>query len=165
MFQLGPVEGDKEQRYQSLLTQGERLLADERDWVANLANAASLLYHSLEDVNWAGFYLMREESLLLGPFMGLPACLRIPVGKGVCGTAVKEGATQLVPDVHKFPGHIACDAASRSVIVIPLQAEGRIVGVLDIDSPLPGRFDERDLHYLEKFARILERSIDWTEIK
>ncbi|EGK11900.1 GAF domain protein [Desmospora sp. 8437] len=164
MFQLKRVEGKKEEQYRSLLAQAESLLADERDWVANLANTASLLYHSLEEVNWAGFYLLRGDELLLGPFSGLPACIRIPLGKGVCGTAVQERATQLVPDVHQFPGHIACDAVSRSEIVIPLQAEGRIVGVLDIDSPVPDRFDEVDRDGLEKLARIVEESIDWSKM-
>lgn len=164
MFQLKRVEGKKEEQYRSLLAQAESLLADERDWVANLANTASLLYHSLEEVNWAGFYLLRGDELLLGPFSGLPACIRIPLGKGVCGTAVQERATQLVPDVHQFPGHIACDAASRSEIVIPLQAEGCIVGVLDIDSPVPDRFDEVDRDGLEKLARIVEESIDWSKM-
>ncbi|MDA8352153.1 MAG: GAF domain-containing protein [Firmicutes bacterium] len=166
MFERKQVEGSKDQRYESLLNQAHSLLEDERDWVANLANAASLLYHSLETVNWAGFYLMRgEKELILGPFMGQPACIRIPVGQGVCGTAVKERETQLVPDVHQFPGHIACDAASRSEIVVPLENGGKVVGVLDIDSPKPGRFDETDRKYLQSFARIVQESIDWNNMK
>ncbi|GGA49890.1 protein YtsP [Kroppenstedtia guangzhouensis] len=164
MFQLKRVEGNKEEQYRNLLSQARSLLADERDWVANLANTASLLYHSLEEVNWAGFYLLRGEELLLGPFSGLPACIRIPIGKGVCGTAVQERATQLVPDVRQFPGHIACDAASQSEIVIPLQVEGGIVGVLDVDSPVPDRFDEVDRDGLEKLARIVEECIDWSKM-
>ena len=124
--------------------------------IANLANAASLLYNSMEDINWAGFYLMEKGILVLGPFMGKPACIEIPVGKGVCGTAVAEGKTQLVYDVHEFPGHIACDSASNSEIVIPLRKDREIVGVLDIDSPSIGRFTEDDKVGLEEFAKIIE---------
>lgn len=124
--------------------------------VANLANASALLYDTLSDLNWAGFYLLEGETLVLGPFQGKPACIEIPWGKGVCGTAVAEGRTLRVEDVHAFPGHIACDAASRSEIVIPLRQDGAIVGVLDIDSPLLNRFSETDQIGLEEFARILE---------
>ena len=127
--------------------------------IANMANAASLLYNSLEDLNWAGFYLMENGILVLGPFMGKPACIEIPVGKGVCGTAVAENRSQLVYDVHQFPGHIACDSASNSEIVIPLRKEGEIIGVLDIDSPIIGRFSEADKLGLEEFAKILETQI------
>ena len=127
--------------------------------IANMANAASLLYNSLEDLNWAGFYLMENGILVLGPFMGKPACIEIPVGKGVCGTAVAENRSQLVHDVHQFPGHIACDSASNSEIVIPLRKEGEIIGVLDIDSPIIGRFSEADKLGLEEFAKILETQI------
>ena len=123
---------------------------------ANLANAASLLYNSLDDLNWAGFYLMEKGILVLGPFMGKPACIEIPVGKGVCGTAVKENRTQLVYDVHQFPGHIACDSASNSEIVVPLRKGSEIIGVLDVDSPSIGRFDENDKAGLEEFAKIIE---------
>ena len=124
--------------------------------IANLANAASLLYNSLEDLNWAGFYLMENGILVLGPFMGKPACIEIPVGRGVCGTAVAEDKTQLVYDVHQFPGHIACDSASNSEIVIPLRKGGVVIGVLDIDSPSIGRFNESDKAGLEEFAKIIE---------
>ena len=123
---------------------------------ANLANAASLLYNSLDDLNWAGFYLMEKGILVLGPFMGKPACIEIPVGKGVCGTAVKENRTQLVYDVHQFPGHIACDSASNSEIVVPLRKDGEILGVLDIDSPSVGRCTGDDKAGLEEFAKIIE---------
>ena len=126
---------------------------------ANLANAAALLYHTLPDLNWAGFYLMEGEMLVLGPFQGKPACIEIPVGRGVCGTAVAEDRTQLVYDVHSFPGHIACDSASNSEIVVPIRAGGQIVGVLDIDSPRVGRFTEADQAGLEDFVRILEEEI------
>ena len=125
--------------------------------IANMANAASLLFNSLEDINWAGFYLMDGGQLVLGPFMGKPACIEIAVGKGVCGTAVAENKTQLVYDVHNFPGHIACDSASNSEIVVPLRKNGEIIGVLDIDSPSIGRFDEADREGLEQVAKIIEK--------
>lgn len=123
--------------------------------IANLANASALLYQTLDDINWAGFYLMEQGTLVLGPFQGRPACIEISPGRGVCGTAVLLDATQVVPDVHSFPGHIACDAASCSEIVIPLHADGSIVAVLDIDSPIPGRFAQEDREGLERFAAIL----------
>lgn len=128
---------------------------------ANLANAAALLYHTLDGLNWAGFYLLEGDTLVLGPFQGRPACIEIPVGRGVCGTAVAEGKTQLVPDVHQFLGHIACDSASNSEIVVPIRADGKIVGVLDLDSPYIGRFTEEDQAGLEAFVRVLE-SEGWT---
>jgi GAF domain-containing protein len=124
--------------------------------VANLANAAALLWENLSDINWAGFYKMVDGALVLYPFQGKTACIRIPVGKGVCGTAVAEDRTQLVPDVHKFPGHIACDSASNSEIVVPIHVNGEIWGVLDIDSPFFERFTETDQEGLEKFVTILE---------
>lgn len=124
--------------------------------IANLSNAAALLWQSLKDINWAGFYIMEEGKLVLGPFQGKPACIVIPVGKGVCGTAVANNRTQLVPDVHAFPGHIACDGASNSEIVIPIHVNGTIWGVLDIDSPFFNRFNEEDQSGLETFVRILE---------
>lgn len=127
--------------------------------ITNLANASALLWESLEKINWAGFYLMEGGLLVLGPFQGKPACIEIPLNRGVCGTAARKDRTQLVPDVHAFPGHIACDCASRSEIVVPLHEAGRVVGVLDIDSPLPGRFTEEDRAGLEAFARILEQTI------
>ena len=124
--------------------------------VTNLSNAAALLYNSLDGLNWAGFYLMRGGKLILGPFQGKPACTEIPVGKGVCGTAVAENATQRVPNVHEFPGHIACDSASNSEIVVPVHSGDSVYGVLDIDSPQLGRFSEKDKEGLEAFVRILE---------
>ena len=127
--------------------------------IANMANAASLLFNSLEDINWAGFYLMEDGQLVLGPFMGKPACIEIAIGKGVCGTAVAEGKTQLVYNVHEFAGHIACDSASNSEIVIPLYRNGKIFGVLDIDSPSIGRFNEADKTGLEAFAAIVQANI------
>ena len=125
--------------------------------VANLSNGAALLYHALPELNWVGFYLLEGETLVLGPFQGKPACIEIPVGRGVCGSAVAQDRTLTVYDVHSFPGHIACDGASNSEIVIPLRKEGRIVGVLDIDSPKIGRFDEKDRIGLEMIAKILEK--------
>ena len=127
--------------------------------IANLANASALLWESLEDLNWAGFYLLEGNTLVLGPFQGKTACIEIPVGKGVCGTAVAEDATQLVPDVHLFPGHIACDSASNSEIVVPLHRDGTVIGVLDVDSPSFNRFTEADRIGLEAFAAILEKNI------
>lgn len=124
--------------------------------IANLANASALLWDSLSTINWAGFYLLEGDRLILGPFQGKPACIEIPVGRGVCGTAVAEDRTILVPNVHDFPGHIACDSASESEIVIPLRKGGQILGVLDIDSPIKNRFDETDRLGLEAFAAILE---------
>ncbi|MBE6973792.1 MAG: GAF domain-containing protein [Ruminococcaceae bacterium] len=123
---------------------------------ANLANAAALLWQELPDINWAGFYKMEDGALILGPFQGKPACVRIPVGKGVCGTAVATDETQLVHDVHQFPGHIACDCASNSEIVVPIHVKGKIWGVLDIDSPYIGRFTESDQAGLEQFVHTLE---------
>lgn len=123
--------------------------------IANLANAAALLNQFLTDINWVGFYLADGDELVLGPFQGLPACVRIPFGKGVCGTAAAERRTVVVPDVHQFPGHIACDAASQSEIVVPLIKDDRVIGVLDIDSPVKNRFDDVDRRYLEQFASVL----------
>ena len=125
--------------------------------IANLANASALLWQHLQDINWAGFYMMEDGALVLGPFQGKTACIRIPVGKGVCGTAVAEDRTQLVYDVHQFPGHIACDCASNSEIVVPIHVRGGIWGVLDIDSPSIGRFTEEDRAGLEKFVTVLEQ--------
>ena len=127
--------------------------------ISNLANASALLWQNLEDINWAGFYLLEEDTLLLGPFQGKPACTRIPVGKGVCGAAAKERKTQLVADVHTFSGHIACDCASNSEIVIPIYKNGALFGVLDIDSPSLNRFSEADKEALEEFVKTLEKAL------
>jgi GAF domain-containing protein len=152
----GPDYGDKRNFYAELEAQARALVAGEPDRIANAANLAALLFHALPRVNWAGFYFLQGDELVLGPFQGKPACVRIPVGRGVCGTAVAEQRSQLVADVHAFPGHIACDIVSRAEIVIPLKdRDGRIFGVLDIDSPEPGRFDPDDLAGLEAFARTL----------
>ena len=144
-----------------LLRDQVRSLADtENNYVSVMANTSALLMDTLEDINWAGFYIMRNGRLELGPFQGKVACVRIAKGKGVCGTAWKEDRTQLVPDVHAFPGHIACDAASRSEIVVPIRRGGEVVAVLDIDSPVPERFTEEDREGLELFANTLEECMD-----
>ena len=143
--------------YKRLCAQMKGLTEDVPHEVANLANASALIWQTLPDINWAGFYKMENGILVLGPFQGKPACIEIPVGRGVCGTAVSEDATQLVYDVHEFPGHIACDCASNSEIVVPIHVGGRIWGGLDIDSPKVGRFDEQDKEGLEAVVRILEQ--------
>ena len=145
--------------YQTLNKQLLALVHGVPHRIANLANAAALLYHTMEGLNWAGFYLLEDGVLVLGPFQGKPACIEISVGCGVCGTAVAEDRTQLVYDVHQFPGHIACDSASNSEIVVPIHMGGQIVGVLDIDSPHIGRFTEEDRAGLEEFVRILETDV------
>lgn len=127
--------------------------------IANLANASALLWQEMPDLNWAGFYLLEGDTLILGPFQGKPACIEIPVGKGVCGTAVQENRTLVVADVHQFPGHIACDYASNSEIVVPIHKDGKIIGVLDIDSPLFGRFKDTDKAGLEAFVKTLEKAL------
>ncbi len=143
--------------YNLLCAQLKSLTEDVPHQVANLANASALLWQQLPEINWAGFYKMENGILVLGPFQGKPACIEIPVGRGVCGTAVAEDRTQLVYDVHEFPGHIACDSASNSEIVVPIHVNGEIWGVLDIDSPKVGRFTEEDRDGLERFAAILEQ--------
>ena len=144
----------------SILTRQVRALTENVPHIiANLANTSAAIWHCLEDINWAGFYILQGETLVLGPFQGKPACIEIPVGRGVCGTAVKEKKTQLVYDVHQFPGHIACDGASNSEIVIPLFKDGRVWGVLDIDSPIIGRFSEDDRVGLEALARVVEAGL------
>ena len=144
----------------SLAGQARALLSGQSDRIANAANLASLLFHELENVNWAGFYFMRGGELIVGPFQGKPACVCIPLGKGVCGTAAASREAQLVSDVHAFDGHIACDADSRSEIVVPLIHNGEVLGVLDLDSPTKGRFDESDLSLLQEIAEIYLASID-----
>ena len=162
MFAISDAAADlpKPELYRDLATQLDALLAGEGDFVANAANTSALLYHALPDLNWAGFYLMCGGELVLGPFQGKPACVRIPVGRGVCGTAVEQRRSLVVADVHAFPGHIACDSASRSELVVPLVRDGGIVGVLDLDSPVPNRFDEADRQGCERVAEILIRSSD-----
>ncbi len=139
------------------------LICDEHDWLANLSNASAVLWLLLDNINWAGFYLYKNNELVLGPFQGKPACTHIKLGKGVCGAAAKKEETQLVKNVHEFPGHIACDSNSNSEIVIPIIKESRLVGVLDIDSPVVDRFNENDRHYLEKFVSLIVKYVDFPE--
>ena len=145
----------KSQLYDQLAAQLSSLLAGERDLIANAANFSSLIYHSLPDLNWAGFYFKKDGELVLGPFQGRPACVRIALGQGVCGTAAANCATTIVPNVHEFPGHIACDSASNSEIVVPLMKGERFLGVFDLDSPKLSRFDEEDATGLEMLVKIL----------
>jgi GAF domain-containing protein len=151
---------DKPGDYAALAKELEGLLSGEHDLIANAANATSLIYHALPDINWCGVYLLRGKELIVGPFQGKPACVHIPLGKGVCGTAATERKTIVVPDVNAFPGHIACDAASRSEIVIPLLRQSGLLGVLDLDSPNLARFDEEDRRGLEALAAILIGSLE-----
>jgi GAF domain-containing protein len=154
-----PSATSKPALYASLLAQAKSLFEGERDATANAANLSALLFHSLPGLNWAGFYWMKSGGLVLGPFQGKPACVRIAVGKGVCGTAVAQRRTQIVDDVHAFPGHIACDSASESEVVIPLITHGEVIGVLDLDSPARARFDAEDAAGLEAIvAAFLERT-------
>lgn len=146
--------------YRLLEEQLSALIHDVPHLTANLANASAALWGALERINWAGFYLLEGDRLVLGPFQGKPACIEIPLGRGVCGTAAAQDATQSVPDVLSFPGHIACDAASRSEVVVPLHKAGRVVGVLDVDSAEPARFSEEDRLGLERLARALERELE-----
>lgn len=153
---------DKKEFYREIVMQATALCDGEPNRIANLANISAILFDRLEDINWAGFYLMadniaeNDEELVLGPFQGKPACVRIPVGRGVCGTAVSERKTQLVEDVHEFAGHIACDAASNSEVVVPIEVNGKVVGVLDIDSPSVGRFDQEDARGLELLVDMIQ---------
>jgi len=148
-------------RYAEMARSLESLLEGESDPLANLSNAAALLAQSLDRVNWCGFYLLRGGELVLGPFQGKPACVRIPLGQGVCGTAAARRETLVVPDVNRFPGHIACDAASRSEIVVPILENGVLRGVLDVDAPEPARFDDEDRAGLERYVEVLVPRIDW----
>ncbi|MCF2947149.1 GAF domain-containing protein [Paraglaciecola aquimarina] len=151
---------DKKTLYVELAQQAQAIVAGETDKVANMANISALIYWALKDVNWAGFYLIKDEQLVLGPFHGKPACIRIPIGTGVCGTAAAENKVQLIQDVHQFSGHIACDAASNSEIVIPINLSGNLFGVLDLDSPLIARFDSEDLLGLTKIVEILQVAME-----
>jgi len=159
MYDFDVGQGSKAELYGDLLKAIDAITADEPDGVANMANAAALLWQYLPDLNWAGFYRMVGGELVLGPFQGKAACIRIPVGRGVCGTAAATACTQLVEDVHAFPGHIACDAASRSELVVPVVRDGAVVAVVDLDSPEPARFDAADAHGCEAIAALLARRI------
>src|SRR6476620_10796174 len=153
MFSPTGLSGPKPEQYGQLLAQARALVEDERDRVANAANLSALVYHALPQLNWVGFYFFDGTELVVGPFQGLPACVRIPLSRGVCGAAARTRTTQRVEDVHAFAGHIACDAASRSELVVPLVLDGNLVGVFDLDSPLPGRFDVEDQRGLETIAQ------------
>ena len=159
MFQVEKYTKKKIENYHLVAKQLGALIEGETNLIANLSNASALLNQFLEDVNWVGFYLYEEDQLILGPFQGLPACIRIPLGKGVCGTAAEKREVIRVMDVHQFPGHIACDAASQSEIVLPIIKDDRLIGVLDIDSPSKNRFDQEDEIGLKQFVEILVQSI------
>ena len=162
MFTAPEIEAEnKTAFYAQLHGQLCALLTGERNWLANFANVASLIFHTVPDLNWAGFYLLSEGELVLGPFQGKVACVRIAVGRGVCGGAVARGRSLVVADVQEFPGHIACDSASRAELVVPLRRAGRIVGVLDLDSPQPGRFDEDDRAGCERLVEALMEASDF----
>jgi len=159
-FQLAQQRAtSKHELYDQLASQLSSLLAGERDLISNAANFASLIFHSLPDLNWAGFYFLKNGELVLGPFQGKPACVRIKMGQGVCGAGAAKCETLIVPNVHEFPGHIACDSASNSEIVVPLMKDSRLIGVLDLDSPAPSRFDQDDAAGLETLVRILLASV------
>ncbi|KYD10762.1 GAF domain-containing protein [Heyndrickxia sporothermodurans] len=156
MFHSAKYEGTQSEKYDLVKKQLKALIEDEPNQIANLSNASALLNQFLDRINWVGFYLMDGNELVLGPFQGLPACVRIPIGRGVCGTAVQKRKTLRVADVNTFPGHIACDSASQSEIVIPIIKNDSVIGVLDIDSPEKNRFDETDEIHLKEFVEILE---------
>ena len=160
MFTTQSLIGDKADQYAQLLEQARALMSGERDRIANAANLSALVYHSLPALNWAGFYFYDGQELVVGPFQGLPACIRIPLDKGVCGAAATTRQTQRVADVHAFPGHIACDAASNSEVVVPLySADGSLIGVFDLDSPELDRFDSQDQKVLEDIAKVFVESL------
>ena len=158
-FTAAQLNGTKHEQYAQLLDQAHGLLAGEQDRIANAANLSALVYHALPSLNWVGFYFFDGRELVVGPFQGLPACVRIPLDKGVCGAAARMRTTQRVADVHAFPGHIACDAASRSEVVVPLLRGGELIGVFDLDSPEPDRFDADDQHGLEAIAQAFMESL------
>ncbi|MBX7501240.1 GAF domain-containing protein [Qipengyuania sp. YG27] len=160
MYDFRPhAETPKPEAYRQLVDAADALTAGEPDGVANMANVAALLGDFLPDLNWAGFYRVIDGELVLGPFVGRPACIRIPLGKGVCGVAASEGKTQLVEDVHAFPGHIACDAVTNSELVVPVSRKGTVIAVIDLDSPLTARFDEEDAAGIEALAALLAERI------
>lgn len=160
MFDFRPAaDTPKPEAYRQLVDAAEALTAGEPDGVANMANMAALLWDFLPELNWAGFYRVVEDELVLGPFMGRPACIRIPMGQGVCGTAAKDAATQLVEDVHAFPGHIACDAVTSSELVVPVVRDGTVIAVIDLDSPAKARFDAEDASGIEALAAAIAKRI------
>ena len=161
MFAVEKISGSKAEIYEELVRQTRGLLDGERDLIANAANVAALIWQIVPDLNWAGFYFIKGGELVLGPFQGKPACVRIAVGKGVCGTAVSKRETMLVEDVHAFPGHIACDSASNSELVVPLIKGGHVHGVLDLDSPLFARFDDEDKRAFEALVKAFVEGSDF----
>lgn len=161
MFAVEKISGTKAEIYEELVRQTRGLLDGERDLIANAANVAAIVWEIVPDLNWAGFYFMKGGGLVLGPFQGKPACVRIAVGKGVCGTAVAQRATMLVDDVHAFPGHIACDSASNSELVVPLIKGGEVKGVLDLDSPKFSRFDDEDRRAIETVVKLFVEGTDF----
>lgn len=162
---VSPHSVVKQDQYRQAIQDLTALFDGERDFLANMANCSAVLFQTLTDLNWAGFYLMKERDLVLGPFQGKPACTRIGPGRGVCGAAAMRRDTVIVPDVHLFPGHIACDSASESEIVIPMITSGRLIGVLDLDSPLKSRFDEKDARQLEQIVALVLASSDVTDCR
>lgn len=165
MFKLDPIKSmDAEQRYKYMLILLKGQLSSEKDDLANISNATGIIMACIDRLNWAGFYILRDDELVLGPFQGLPACNRIEIGKGVCGTAVATREVQLVPDVNLFPGHIACDSASKSELVVPIIKDDIVYGVLDLDSPEVKRFSKLEEEYLIKFVNVLNDYINWNNI-
>jgi L-methionine (R)-S-oxide reductase len=160
MFTASTLSGSKSEQYAQLLEQARALLHGERDRIANAANLSALVYHALPELNWVGFYFFDGTELVVGPFQGLPACVRIPLDKGVCGAAARTRTTQRIEDVHAFPGHIACDSASRSELVVPLVLDGELIGVFDLDSPVRGRFGVEDQAGLEAIAQAFVHSLE-----
>lgn len=160
MFTTSTLSGSKSEQYAQLLEQARALLHGERDRIANAANLSALVYHALPQLNWVGFYFYDGSELVVGPFQGLPACVRIPLDKGVCGAAARTRTTQRIEDVHAFPGHIACDSASNSELVVPLVLDGELIGVFDLDSPVPARFDVEDQAGLEAIAQAFLHSLE-----
>ncbi|GGC04377.1 diguanylate cyclase [Novosphingobium endophyticum] len=160
MFDFAPdPDLEKPVLYSALARAAQALVDGERDSVANMANLAAVIWQFVPDLNWAGFYRAIGDELVLGPFIGKPACIRIPFGRGVCGTAAASGAAQIVPDVHAFPGHIACDAETRSELVVPIVSGGRVIAVIDLDSPTPGRFDDEDASGMQLVAQVAAMAI------
>ncbi|MFT5542737.1 MAG: L-methionine (R)-S-oxide reductase [Glaciecola sp.] len=155
---------DKSKQYKLINSQVRAIISEESDMIANMANIAAVLYNHLENVNWSGFYLYKESQLVLGPFQGQPACIRIPMGKGACGTSAELQKTLLIDDVHQFDGHITCDVASRSEIVVPIVVRGRLIGVLDVDSPIANRFDQNDKQGLEELVDIFSKRLSLDEV-
>lgn len=165
MFDISVFNGlSEEEKYENMVIMLEGLISDEKDVITNLSNASALINALIDRINWVGFYIMKNGELVLGPFQGLPACNRIKVGAGVCGTAAKDKKSMRIDEVHNFGGHIACDAASNSELVIPIVKNNKVYGVLDLDSPYKGRFTEMEERYLERSVQVLNKYIDWEKV-